>query len=80
MLTIGVVQKGVDLVSVDTREDRHQPRQPEELNTAENSGTIVAGASILSVVPLAMLPRPPIPLGPTAGVVMKGAEVVDQRV
>ena len=49
MLTIGVVQKGVDLVSVDTREDRHQPRQPEELNTAENSGTIVAGASILSV-------------------------------
>ena len=82
MLTIGVVHKGVDLVGVDKRENRHQPRQPEEPKSAENSDTIVAGTSILSVVPLVISPRPPPPppLDPTAGVVIKGAEVTDQRV
>ena len=80
MLTIGVVQKGVDLVCVDTREDRHQPRQPVELNAVENSGKIVAGALILAVVPLAVLPRPPPRLGPIAEMVIEGAEVADQLV
>jgi hypothetical protein len=72
--------KDVDLVGFDAREDGHQPQQPEELNSANNSDTMIACSLILFEVPIAIMPRPQILHGPIAGVMTEGAEMADQRV
>ena len=80
VLTVFMLHKGVDPVSIGATEDNHQPHMPEKLNTTQNRSTPSTCVSILSKLIIKKMPHPLSLFCQIAGAVIEEAEVTNQRV